>query len=519
MIRRSNRAFRRRYCRKITFEGSRFVDTERRWSVLQTLGAVVALLFIVWLMSVFFDFFVRSKLEIGPKTTFVNGPLTAEGLIDNEAALHERLSGGVSPDSNAAVLIDRAFGPAAISPRLRVRYFERLGIEPLPERGDYVVNHMAFTQQKLDGDPDRAEREEAILNEIRRAQQRPWTRDECPLAGEWLAENEKPLELVEAATKRPNFYAPLVKAEQLAVGESNIRSLREAARLLVTRAMLRLGDDDVAGAWSDLLACHRLARLIGQRPQSTIVFHVAVAVDAVATAGDAALIAHGLSVEQARHCLADHAALTEIIPVVEVLQLGERLICLDSMQSTSVSAGFDLNVTLRRLNRRFDDSVAAMKLKDVQQRREALDKLNADLNQRAKTNRQPLRLAAGFVISPRKAISNSASDTLLALMEPVFAQALKSDDRVRIKSDLARVGFALAAYRAERGGYPMGLNALVPKYLAALPTDRMNDQPLRYVRRENGFLIYSVGANGRDDDGANAERQNLDDVSFEVPPP
>ena len=495
------------------------METERHWSVPRTLGAVIGLSFLVWLMSVFFDFFVGSKLVVGPETTFVNGPLTAEGLIDYEAALHEQLSMGVSPDNNAAVLIDRAFGPAAISPRLRVRYFEWLGIEPLPVRGDYVVNHVAFAQQKLGGVPDVAERHAAIFDELRRAQQRSWTRDECPMAGEWLAVNEKPLELIEAATKRSNFYAPLVKAEQLAVGESSIQNLREAARLLVTRAMLRLGEDDVTGAWSDLLTCHRLARLIGQRPQSTIVFLVAVAVDAIATAGDAALIAHGLSAEQARHCLADHAALPEIIPVVETLQLGERLVCLDSMQSTSVSAGFDFNVTLRRLNCRFDDSIAAMKLKGVQQRREALDKLSADLNQRAKTSRQPLRLAAGFVISPRKAISNSASDTLIALMGPSFTQAQKSDDRTRIKSDLVRVGFALAAYRAEQGGYPMGLNDLVPKCLAALPTDRMNDQPLRYVRRENGFLIYSVGANGRDDDGANAERQNLDDISFEVPPP
>ena len=494
------------------------METERRWSVLRTLGGIVGLSFLMWLMSVFFDFFGGSKLVIGPETTFVNGPLTAEGLIDYEAALHERLSVGVSPDNNAAVLLDRAFGPAVISPSLRVRYFEWLGIEPLPVRGDYVVNQVAFVQQKLGEVPDRAERQAAIFDELWRAQQRPWTRDECPLASEWLAANEKPLELIEAATQRSNFYSPFVKAEQLVVGESNIQNVRESARLLVTRAMLRLGDDDVAGAWSDLLACHRLSRLVGQRPQTIIQFLVAVAVDAVATAGDAALIAHGLSAELARQCLADHAALPPLQNAADVLHGGERLVSLDSMQFTSVGAGFDLNVTLRRVNCLFDDSIAAMKLKDVQKRREALVKLSADLNQRARTNRQPLRLVAGFVINPRKAISNSVSDTLIALMEPSFTQALKSDDRVRIKSDLVRVGFAIAAYRAEQGGYPSELEALVPKYFAALPTDRMSDQPLRYVVRENGFLIYSVGANGRDDDGANAEQQNQDDVSFEVPP-
>lgn len=492
------------------------MDTERRWSVLQTLGAVVALLFFVWLMSVFFAFFVRSKLEIGPETTFVNGPLTAEGLIDYEAALHERLSVGVSPDNNAAVLLDRAFGPAVISQSLRVRYFERLGIEPLPERGDYVVNPAAFAQQKLRGVPDVAEREAAIFDELRRAQRPPWTRDECPLAAEWLAANEKPLELIEAATKRSSFYSPLITTEQLLAVAQN---LREASRLLVTRAMFRLGDDDIAGAWSDLLACHRLARLIGQRPQTMIQFLVAVAVDAVASAGDASLIAHGLSVEQARQCLADHTALPGCISIADAIHLGERLSSLDSMQSTSGSAGFDINVTLRRTNRMFDDMIAVMRLKGDQNRRDAFAELEANLKQRALAARQPLRLVAGYLINSRKTISNSVCDSLLGLMVPAYTQAQNADDRTRIKSDLVRVGFALAAYRAELGGYPKELDALVPKYLDALPLDRMIDQPLRYVVRENGFLLYSVGANGRDDGGAMNGQQNQDDVSFDVSPP
>ncbi|MEK6261482.1 MAG: hypothetical protein AABP62_23025 [Planctomycetota bacterium] len=460
--------------------------------------------------------FVGSKLEIGPETTFVNGPLTADGRIDYEAALHERFSQGITPDNNAAVLIDRAFGPAVISPPLRARYFERLGIEQLPERGDYVVNHGAFAQQKLGGVPDVAERQEAIFNELGRAQRRPWTKDECPLAAEWLAANEKPLKLIEDATKRSRYYSPLVTTEQLLAVTQN---QREVARLLVTRAMFRLGDDDVAGAWLDLLACHRLARLIGQRPQTMIQFLVAVAVDAVATAGDAALIAHGVSAEQARQCLADYTALSACIPIADAIHLGERLSSLDSMQSTSGSAGFDINVTLRRTNRAFDDLIAAMRLKGAQNRRDAFAELEANLKQRALASRQPLRLVAGYVINSRKTISNSVCDSLLVLMVPAYTQAQNADDRTRIKSDLVRVGFALAAYRAELDGYPMELDVLVPKYLDVLPLDRMVDQPLRYVARENGFLLYSVGANGRDDGGAMNGQQNQDDVSFEVPPP
>ena len=491
------------------------METNRRWPVRRIVGAVAFLGFILWRVSVLF---VGSKLEIGPETTFVDGPLTADGRINYETALHERFSQGITPENNAAVLIDRAFGPAAISPPLRARYFARLGIEPLPDRGDYVVTQTALTQQKLDGAPDRAEQQEAIFKELGRAQQRAWKKDECPLAAEWLAANEKSLELIEEATKRSHFYSPLVTLEQLLAGESNIQNSREAARLLVSRAMFRLGENDVAGAWSDILACHRLSRLVGERSQTMIQFLVAVALDAVATAGDAALIAHGMSAEQARQCLADHIALPSLGNAADVMHGGERLVSLDAMQFTAGGAGFDLNVTLRRTNRMFDNTVAAMKLKGAQNRREAFAKLEADLDQRVKAARQPLRLVANYVINSRKAISEMVGDTLLALLTPAFTQAQNADDRARIKSDLVRVGFALAAYRAELGGYPKELDALVPKYLDVLPSDRMVDQPLRYVVRENGFLLYSVGANGRDDDGVMSGQKNQDDVVFEVSP-
>ncbi|MCX7392616.1 MAG: hypothetical protein NTW75_00655 [Planctomycetales bacterium] len=189
------------------------------------------------------------------------------------------------------------------------------------------------------------------------------------------------------------------------------------------------------------------------------------------------------------------------------------------MQSTSGSAGFDVNLTLRRTNRMFDEMIAAMKLKGAQNRRDAFAKLESALKQRAKTARQPLRLVARYVVNTRKAISNSVCDSLLALMVPADTQAQNADDRTRIKNDLVRVGFALATDRAEQGGYPMDLDVLVPKYLDVLPLDRMVEQPLRYVARENGFLLYSVGANGRDDGGAMNGQQNQDDVSFELPPP
>jgi hypothetical protein len=35
----------------------------------------------------------------------------------------------------------------------------------------------------------------------------------------------------------------------------------------------------------------------------------------------------------------------------------------------------------------------------------------------------------------------------------------------------------------------------------ALPLDPFTQEPLRYRKTENGYLVYSVNANGRDDGG------------------
>ncbi len=64
---------------------------------------------------------------------------------------------------------------------------------------------------------------------------------------------------------------------------------------------------------------------------------------------------------------------------------------------------------------------------------------------------------------------------------------------------LIRVAFALSALREKAGAYPQTLSALAPSYLAAVPTDIVNGQPLQYRPSNNGFSLYSVGWDLKDD--------------------
>ena len=68
--------------------------------------------------------------------------------------------------------------------------------------------------------------------------------------------------------------------------------------------------------------------------------------------------------------------------------------------------------------------------------------------------------------------------------------------------DQAATACALERYRLANGQFPDTLQALTPKFIAKLPHDVINGQPLNYHRTDDGqFVLYSVGANETDDGG------------------
>jgi len=77
---------------------------------------------------------------------------------------------------------------------------------------------------------------------------------------------------------------------------------------------------------------------------------------------------------------------------------------------------------------------------------------------------------------------------------------------------------AVMRYRADRGGLPDGLDALVPAYLEQVPRYTFDGQPLRSVRNEYRFRVYSIGPDEHDDGGQRPEgrREQPGDLVIEV---
>ncbi len=73
--------------------------------------------------------------------------------------------------------------------------------------------------------------------------------------------------------------------------------------------------------------------------------------------------------------------------------------------------------------------------------------------------------------------------------------------KARTANALLRGELAIRAFRLSTGELPESLDRLVPDYLSDVPADPWGDGALKYRRGVDGYLLYSIGADARDDGG------------------
>ncbi|MDZ4818878.1 MAG: hypothetical protein SGJ20_07895, partial [Planctomycetota bacterium] len=90
----------------------------------------------------------KMLVTIGKETTVITEPLLPSGYPDYLAALNNEFKKGVTPDNNGAVVLVRVLGPVNLfrdletnreaAEKRAANYYRQLGIEPLPEKGEYL---------------------------------------------------------------------------------------------------------------------------------------------------------------------------------------------------------------------------------------------------------------------------------------------------------------------------------------------------------------------------------------------
>jgi hypothetical protein len=499
----------------------------------------------------------RPKFTVSKETTYVTGPLDNDGYVDYETALNEKLGDGVDPQKNANVLLWQALRPEPKRFPMPAEFFRWLKSAEPPRRGEYFLDLSRYAKEELELEQGKPTKE--IFTQRSRAAQRPWVAKDYPHIAGWLKANEKPLALVLEATRRPDYHNPLVSNKSGDEGWYGLigsllpgvgKCYREVAPALATRAMLHAGEGRFDASWEDLLACERLGRLI-VRGADKDEYLLGLAITQVASDAELALLDCARpTAKQARTWQRDLGRLSPLPAVADKVDLGLRYTFLntvmlarrhpvktlrlveilrgqrspplpnpDAEPSPAFVASLDWDAVLRTGNAWFDHVVAAQRIKDRAQRQQELDRVEEELKQGALTPAEvikALRQESGRDSEISKRLAATLIDFRWATIRWMQRQADWHEQRRRN----LRLAFALAVYRGEHERYPDKLDVLAPKYLAEVPSDLYSGKALIYRPSENGYLLYSVGVNGRDDGGrAAADTPPGDDVPVRMPLP
>ncbi len=472
------------------------------------------------------------KITIGKETTWVTGPLKANGTIDYHAVINRHYSRGVTAENNSVVLLYRAMGPKPGGGRLSDEFFRMLAMEIPPEEGGYVDGPQ-FPGNRV-------------------SYSRPWTTQEFPVIAAWLQSIEKPLDLVVEATQRSEYFSPMVSdgADDplLETRLPGFQQTRDLARALVSRAMWRLGEEQRFEAWADLMAVHRLGRLMS-RDSCFIGWIVSSAIEKLAINAELRFLAETQST--ARHLKfyrRDLQKLPRRVSLYEKIDVSERASALDACQRIACGTmtlseccslvdgepnfltkliaiplidrclvqSADWNEIMKSFNRWHDRTLAIGKLPTYRQREAAFQSLDQELKQRIRKRTDPVAWLS--LIDNQKALSEFTADLFIPATMTSIVQAFRSEADIKQKFQNVETALALAAWHSDHGDYLQSLADLVPKYLAEPPQDLFTDQPLRYERTEEGYRFYSFGYNEKDDGGrGNFDRPEEDDIVVRMP--
>lgn len=487
---------------------------------------------------------LSSKITVSNETTWVTEPIRADGTVAYLEAINRVFSEDVTPENNACVMLYQAMGPSPEGRRQPDIFFRRMGIEPLPDEGPYFKSLGNWAHEQ----PGAAVDINALSDMQAQSAERPWTTAEYPLIAEWLKQNEAPLRTIEAATQRPKYFSPVVGTDAepevalITVLLPGVQKSRDLARALASRAMLNLAEGNQIHAWRDLMATHRLGRLVGQGP-TLIEYLVGVAIESIALKGELQFLSE---TKPSAKMLAMYRKHLDRLPprafVADKLDSCERAMFLDCAQRMAngrmrlqeiadgvgdaslleklaegaIMQSVDWDLTLKSANKRYDRFATALRKSDYRERTAEVKQINEEVKKLVEKNRGPAALLA--LLGGKPAVSQTMCDTMISMLLPAVQQVCVAEGRVIQRMRNLEVAFALKAYQADCGSYPDSLEPLAPKYITEIPKDLFTGQPLKYAKTANGYQFYSVGDNEQDENGRSLDdNPQGDDLVVQMP--
>jgi type II secretory pathway pseudopilin PulG len=104
------------------------------------------------------------------------------------------------------------------------------------------------------------------------------------------------------------------------------------------------------------------------------------------------------------------------------------------------------------------------------------------------------------------------------MVMPSWSKAMRTAAETKARLVALKTALAIERFRLANGNaLPATLDALVPNYCPSLPRDPFDEQPLRYKKLARGYVVYSIGADGIDNAGAErTNRKNMSDYDLTI---
>jgi hypothetical protein len=409
-------------------------------------------------------------------------------------------------DEPGQAVLDRAVAEAdRIDPGWRFKDLEARRVRPPAARNSAEL--LAATRDRLSSATD--EEKTALNIAIRDDAGRLDATAMAILAG-FVARNRDVLPAVRSLVDRPTGrFALTIGKNWFEIPLPHLQPLREQVRLLAADALLRLDDGDADGALDSCRAALCAARSLIDEP-AAISQLVRIACDASTQETICAVVARG------RPSAAALAATQQLVadevdqPMSLIAVRGERVIRFETLGHLA-----DGTLSLNQ----------ALGITDP-------DKMSPDLVQEFLGHSGIPRAWQGITLERMtrmvevvrkpswtwyegiehywRTTPTSLDDEARKKPEEIFPRLMLPSISPLIHGELRTdtLGRALVLLIAAKrhalahGRWPSSAGALMPQFLAAVPTDPLTGRPMRLLMKGDELIAYSPGLDGRDDGGA-----------------
>lgn len=375
-----------------------------------------------------------------------------------------------------------------------------------------VIPIRAAIAARAPEDNDRKSRRREIENDDPRAFEWPLTEAEVALLREELAANAAALKAIAGVDGRTGvaWRPPALAGPLIMRTDTEYNGARDVANLLGDAALLAARDGrghDAAVAIGRILP---IADAVGAKP-AMIGALVGTGIHALAAAR-AIDVAAALDASPATPARTATAALiARLLDDASILRIArgglvtERVMIHDTMSSIRSGA---LSLNGFSTTPAPGEQIAAIVVAPALYRSEGavLDIYADAIEIVGEPDRAAYATRAG-PLRARVAAANAGTMTTFArVMMPNAEGYATSTYRAITDRHLAATALAIRLYQLDHGGArPATLDALVPAYLPAVPTDAVDGRPLRYDAAR--AILWSVGDDGKDDGGDETPRR------------